>query len=138
MDDANQQSGQRTNEQDAPELNPLDAVFKALADPTRRAILDELRNGPKTTSQLVDAFPQMTRFGVMKHIGILESANLLNSRKEGRTRWNHLNAVPLRYMYERWVSRYEDQWAGSLIRLKERVEQKTQPDQQEQPDQPEQ
>jgi DNA-binding transcriptional ArsR family regulator len=101
MDDAEQRSGQRTKEQNTAELNQLDAVFKALADPTRRAILDELRNGPKTTSQLFDAFPQMTRFGVMKHIGILGEANLLTSQREGRTRWNHLNAVRLRHMYER-------------------------------------
>ena len=100
----------------------LDEVFKALADPTRRAILDELRCGPKSTTELVSAFSQMTRFGVMKHLRILEEAELVVSRKEGRTRWNYLNAVPLRLMYERWVSRYEDQWAGSLVRLKSTIE----------------
>ncbi len=100
----------------------LDEVFKALADPTRRAILDELKDGPKTTGTLVERFPEMTRFGVMKHLGVLEKAGLLVARKEGRTRWNHLNAVPLRLMYERWVSQYEDQWAGSLVRLKNQVE----------------
>lgn len=100
----------------------FDEVWKALADPTRRGILDELRNGRKTTTQLVACFPEMTRFGVMKHLRVLESANLVVTRKEGRERWNSLNAVPLKMIYERWVSKYEDQWAGSLIRLKEQVE----------------
>lgn len=103
----------------------MDLTFKALADPTRRAIMDLLKDGPMTTTQLVGEFPSMTRFGVMKHLGVLEEAELVISRKEGRTRWNHLNAVPLRLIYERWVSTYEDQWAGSLTRLKQTVEQKS-------------
>ncbi|MGJ8635849.1 MAG: ArsR/SmtB family transcription factor [Phycisphaerales bacterium] len=103
----------------------MDLTFRALADPTRRAIMDLLKDGPKTTTQLVSAFPSMTRFGVMKHLGVLEEAELVISRKEGRTRWNHLNAVPLRLIYERWVSTYEDHWAGSLTRLKQTVEQKS-------------
>ncbi|GJM17840.1 MAG: hypothetical protein DHS20C14_00530 [Phycisphaeraceae bacterium] len=101
---------------------PLDNVWRALADPTRRALLDELRDGPRTTGDLVACVPEMTRFGVMKHLTVLEDAGLLVSRKEGRTRWNHLNAVPLRRVYERWVSRYEDRWAGSLMNLKRRAE----------------
>jgi len=101
---------------------PIDDVFKALADPTRRAILDELRTGPKPTGQLVSLFAPMTRFGVMKHLKVLEDASLIVTQKEGRQRWNHLNAVPLRVIYERWVSKYEDQWAGSLIKLKETIE----------------
>lgn len=103
----------------------MDRVFKALADPTRRALMDLLRDGPKTTTQLVEGFPGMTRFGVMKHLGLLEEADLIVTRKEGRTRWNHLNAVPLRMIYERWVSKYEDQWAGPLVRLKNTLERNT-------------
>lgn len=103
----------------------MDATWRALADPTRRALLDAVRDGPRTTGQLVDAVEGMSRFGVMKHLGVLESAGLMVSRKEGRQRWHHLNAVPLRMIYERWVSRYEDRWAGSLIRLKQRVEERT-------------
>lgn len=95
-----------------------DLVWKALADPTRRAILDELRNGRRTTSELAAAFPDMTRFGVMKHLKVLEEAHLLVHRKEGRTRWNYLNAVPIRQVYERWVSKYENQWASALNNLK--------------------
>jgi DNA-binding transcriptional ArsR family regulator len=108
-----------------PTTEQMDKVFKALGDPTRRAILDMLRDGPKTTMQIVGEFPEMTRFGVMKHLGLLEEAGLVVSRKDGRTRWNHLNAVPLRVIYERWVSKYEDQWAGSLVRLKNKVERNT-------------
>lgn len=100
----------------------LDSVWKALADPTRRGILDLLRDGPKTTGELVDAYPGMTRFGVMKHLSVLEEARLVISAKQGRVKWNHLNPVPLRQVYERWVSKYEDQWASALTRLKRLAE----------------
>ena len=100
----------------------LDNVWKVLSDPTRRAVLDLLRLGPRTTGDLAGAFPGLTRYAVMKHLGVLESAGLLLVRREGRKRWNHLNAVPLRQVYERWVSRYEDAWAGSLVRLKNAAE----------------
>jgi DNA-binding transcriptional ArsR family regulator/uncharacterized protein YndB with AHSA1/START domain len=106
------------------QANPLDMVWRALADPTRRDLLDLLRTGPKTTGQLVEAVPSMSRFGVMKHLGVLEEAGLLIATKEGRQRFNHLNAVPLRQVYERWVSKYEDTWAGSLLSLKRLAEQR--------------
>lgn len=109
--------------------DPTGPVWKALADPTRRALLDAVKDGPRTTGQLVDAVQSstagMSRFGVMKHLGVLESAGLMVSRKQGRQKWHHLNAVPLRMIYERWVSKYEDRWAGSLVRLKQRVEERT-------------
>lgn len=100
----------------------LDNVWKALADPTRREILDLLRDGPRTTGDLAGRFPGLTRFGVMKHLDVLEESGLIVARREGRQRWNHLNAVPLRRIYERWVSRYEDRLAGSLTRLKRAIE----------------
>lgn len=100
----------------------LDIVWRALSDPTRRGVLDCLREGPRTTGDLVSRFPDLTRYGVMKHLKVLAEAGLIVSRKEGRQRWNHLNAVPLRQIYERWVSRYEDLWAGSLLTLKRVVE----------------
>ena len=100
----------------------LDGVWKALSDPTRRAILDLLRRGPRTTTAIVEAFPRLTRFGVMKHIDVLRDAGLINTREDGRQRVNSLNAVPIRQIYERWVSRYEDFWANNLLRLSEDVQ----------------
>ena len=95
----------------------LDGVWKALSDPTRRAILDLLRRGPRTTTVIVEAFPHLTRFGVMKHVEVLRHAGLINTREDGRQRVNSLNAVPIRQIYERWVSRYEEFWADKLLRL---------------------
>ena len=100
----------------------LDGVWKALSDPTRRAILDLLRRGPQKTTAIVEAFPRLTRFGVMKHIDVLREADLINTREEGRQRVNSLNAVPIRQIYERWVSRYEEFWADKLLRLQEDVQ----------------
>src|ERR1051326_492588 len=95
----------------------LDAVWKALSDATRRAILDLLRRGPRATTDIVEAFPHLTRFGVMKHMDVLRDAGLIITREEGRQRVNSLNAVPIRQIYERWVSRYQEFWADSLLRL---------------------
>jgi DNA-binding transcriptional ArsR family regulator len=103
----------------------LDAVWKALADPTRRAILDLLRRGSRTTTAIVDAFPHLTRFGVMKHIDVLRDSGLIQTREEGRQRVNSLNAVPIRQIYERWVSPFQEQWSNQLLRIKDAVEKKT-------------
>lgn len=100
----------------------IDDVWKALSDPTRRAILDLLRESRASTGDLAGAFPALTRFAVMKHLSVLEAAGLVVSRKEGRQKWNYLNAVPLRRVYERWVSRYQDRWAGSLVGLQRLAE----------------
>ena len=100
----------------------LDPVWKALSDPTRRAILDFLRHGPKTTTEIVDAFPHLTRFGVMKHVDVLREAHLVQTREEGRQRVNSLNVVPIRQIYERWVGRFEELWSSHLLRIKEIAE----------------
>lgn len=100
----------------------LDAVFKALADGTRRRILDLLKAGPKTTGQLAAQFPQLSRFAVMKHLGVLTAAKLVLIRREGRQRFNYLNPVPIRQMYERWIGPYTELWSASLLRLKDYVE----------------
>ena len=102
----------------------LDAVWKALSDPTRRAILDLLRQGPRTTTELVEAFPKLSRFGVMKHIDVLRSAELVETREDGRQRVNSLNVVPIRQIYERWVGRFEELWSSHLLRIKESAEQR--------------
>jgi DNA-binding transcriptional ArsR family regulator len=103
----------------------LDHVWKALADETRRRILDCLRGGPKTTTQLVEQFPGLSRFGVMKHVQVLRDAGLVNTREEGRTCVNSLNAVPIRQIYERWVSKFAEHWATTLLGLKESLEKDT-------------
>jgi DNA-binding transcriptional ArsR family regulator len=102
--------------------NDLDVIWKALADETRRSILDCLRDGPKNTTEIVERFPEMTRFGVMKHLQVLRHAGLVLTREEGRTCVNSLNAVPIRLIYERWVSKFAEHWAIALIGLKESLE----------------
>lgn len=100
----------------------LDLVWKALADPTRRAILDLLRGKPCTTTKIVDRFPELSRFGVMKHLAVLRSAGLVLTREEGRQVVNMLNVVPIRLIYERWVSGYQDMWVRTLSSLKRSLE----------------
>ncbi len=100
----------------------LDPVWKALSDPTRRMILDLLRNGPRTTTELVDSFPRLSRFGVMKHLDVLREAGLVHTRENGRQRVNSLNAMPIRQIYERWVGPFQELWTGQLLGLKAAVE----------------
>ena len=99
----------------------MDDIWRALADPTRRAILDLLRDGPKTSGVLADHFPT-SRFAVRKHLNRLESAGLVVVRWHGRERWNYLNVVPLRAAYERWVTPYQALWASKLTSLKTDLE----------------
>jgi DNA-binding transcriptional ArsR family regulator len=100
-----------------------DLVFKALADPTRRLLLDRLfeRDG-MTLSELEAEVPQLTRFGVMKHLGVLQQAGLVATRKQGRQKLHYLNAVPIRLIYERWIDKYRDRWAAALLNLKDQLE----------------
>jgi len=100
----------------------LDIVWKALSDPTRRAILDLLRDGPRTTTEIVESFPHLTRFGVMKHLDVLREAQLVQTTESGRQRMNSLNTVPIQQIYERWVNPFRELWSSQLIRLKEAVE----------------
>src|SRR5436853_6767597 len=103
----------------------LDTVWKALSDPTRRAILDLLRRGPRTTTEIVEHFPTMTRHAVMKHIDVLRGASLVNTREEGRRRLNSLNSVPIRQIYERWMGPFSEVWSSSLLRMKDDAEKLT-------------
>ena len=99
-----------------------DQVWKALSDPTRREILDLLRDGPRQTTGIVSSFPKLSRFGVMKHLDVLRDAGLVTTRSEGRARINSLNVAPLRDVIERWIGKYEGYWANSLLRIKESAE----------------
>jgi uncharacterized protein YndB with AHSA1/START domain/DNA-binding transcriptional ArsR family regulator len=100
----------------------MDEVFKALADPTRRALLDALfeRDG-QSLSALEQRLP-MTRFGVMKHLRVLEEAGLVVARRRGREKLHFLNPVPIQLVHDRWVSRYTEPWAAGLSELKNRLE----------------
>ncbi len=99
-----------------------DAVWRALASPLRRRILDLLAEGPRTTGDLAEAFPELSRFAVMQHLRVLEEAELVVPRREGRRRFNHLNAIPIQRIYRRWVSRYMGRWADALVALKDELE----------------
>ena len=99
-----------------------DRIWKALADPTRRALLDSLREGPRTTGQLVREQPALCRTAVMKHLDQLTAAGLVVVRREGRVRWNHLNPVPIQQVCERSIQPHLSQMSGALIRLKHQSE----------------
>jgi uncharacterized protein YndB with AHSA1/START domain/biotin operon repressor len=100
----------------------VDEVFRALADPTRRQLLDELfRRDGQTLSELEARF-EMTRFGVMKHLKQLEDAGLVVSQRRGRQKLHFLNPVPIRLVHDRWVSKYAEPWAAGLSDLKQRLE----------------
>src|ERR671920_344466 len=100
----------------------MDEVFRALADPTRRALLDELfREDGQTLSALEERLP-MTRFGVMKHLKVLQEAGLVVTKRRGREKLHFLNPVPIRLVHDRWVSKYAAPWAAALSDLKQRLE----------------
>ncbi len=102
--------------------DPLDPVWKALANPVRRRILDLVRDEALTTGDLNEAFPELSRYAVMQHLDVLEDARLIVVKRVGRQRYNSLNAVPIREIYERWVRRYEGHWASALLALRDSLE----------------
>ncbi|MEA3045064.1 MAG: hypothetical protein QOH47_2902 [Sphingomonadales bacterium] len=101
--------------------DPIPDIWQALADPTRRTLIDRLAGGARTTSQLCENMP-MSRFGVMKHLGILERAGLVIARRHGRLRFNHLNAAPLRALQARWLSPRAAAFAGAIASFSDHVE----------------
>src|SRR5215469_15690393 len=103
----------------------MDAVFRALADPTRRSLLDELFGEDGQTLGALEQRLPMTRFGVMKHLRVLEQAGLVTTRRRGREKLHFLNPVPIRLVHDRWVSKYAEPWAASLSEIKRRLEDKT-------------
>ena len=100
----------------------MDDVFRALADPTRRGLLDELFREDGQTLSALEARFAMSRFGVMKHLKVLEEAGLVVTRRQGREKLHHLNPVPIRLVHDRWVSKYAEPWAAGLSELKTRLE----------------
>ncbi len=100
----------------------MDEVFKALADPTRRRLLDELFRADGQPLSALEQHCDMTRFGVMKHLRLLEEAGLVVTRRRGREKLHFLNVVPIRLVHDRWVSKYAEPWAAGLSELKTRLE----------------
>ncbi len=98
----------------------MDEVFKALADPTRRGLLDELFKQDGQTLSALEGRVPMSRFGVMKHLKVLEEAGLITTRKRGREKLHFLNPVPIRLVHDRWVSKYAEPWASALSRAQRR------------------
>src|SRR3989449_5636378 len=103
----------------------MDGVFRALADPTRRGLLDELFKADGQSLSTLEQRLPMTRFGVMKHLRVLEEAGLVVTKKRGREKLHFLNPVPIRLVHDRWVSKYAEPWAATLSGLKHRLEGKT-------------
>ena len=102
-----------------------DLVFKALADPTRRHLLDRLFERDGRSLVQLEADLEMTRFGVMKHLRVLEDAGLVVTRRSGREKLHFLNPVPIRLIHDRWIDKYTEQRVAALADLKNRLEEKT-------------
>jgi DNA-binding transcriptional ArsR family regulator len=100
----------------------MDEVFKALADPTRRLLLDQLYERDGQTLTELESRVEMTRFGVMKHLKVLEEAHLITTRRQGREKLHFLNPVPIQLVHDRWVSKYAEPWAATLSGLKKALE----------------
>ena len=100
----------------------MDEVFRALADPTRRDLLDRLFSQDGQSLKALEAGLEMTRFGVMKHLRVLEEVRLITTRRRGREKLHFLNPVPIRLIHDRWVSKYAEPWAATLSGLKETLE----------------
>jgi DNA-binding transcriptional ArsR family regulator len=99
-----------------------DAVFRALAAPVRRALLDHLRDAPMTTGRLCTLFPELDRCSVMQHLKVLEAADLVIVERRGRERWNHLNSLPIHEIHERWIGPHAALAVEKLAALKRNLE----------------
>lgn len=106
-------------------------VWKALASPHRRALLDALRDGPRTTSQLRAVLPELSRFAVMQHLDVLEDAGIVLVRREGRERWNELNAVPIQRELERWLNHFSQSEASRLLAFERHLAERSAPNSKE-------
>ncbi|QPQ55184.1 helix-turn-helix transcriptional regulator [Allosphingosinicella flava] len=95
-----------------------DRIFKALASPIRRAILDVLKDRPQTTGALCAEFPALDRCTVMQHLKVLEKADLVIGKRDGRERWNHLNPLPIKQIHDRWIGPYAARAVGMLQQIK--------------------
>ena len=99
-----------------------DLVWKALANPLRRSMLDHLAYGPMSTGELAEEFPDLSRFAVMQHLRVLTDAELVIVRRSGRQRFNYLNPIPIQMLHDRWVGRYMQPWTEALVGLRDQLE----------------
>ncbi len=99
-----------------------DFIFKALGDSRRREILDLLKERGRTTGELCEHFRQMDRCTVMQHMSVLEKADLIIVKREGRLRWNYINPLPIKELHDRWIGRYADGAVDLLARMKREIE----------------
>ena len=99
-----------------------DAVFKALGNPTRRQLLDRLKDHPRTTGDLCDGLPELDRCTVMQHLRVLEDAGLVIPVRRGRERWNHLDPLPIKRIHDRWIGAYAASAVDRLATLKADLE----------------
>ena len=104
------------------DVNDADAVFKALADPTRRFLLDRLFARDGRTLTELESELEMTRFGVMKHLRVLEDAGLVVARRSGREKLHFLNPVPIRLIHDRWIDKFTERRVSALVDLKNELE----------------
>ena len=99
-----------------------DGVFKALASPTRRRVLDLLKDQPRTTGDLCEQFGDLDRCTVMQHLRVLEGAGLVIAQRKGRERWNHLDPLPIKHIHDRWISEYATVAVALLGALRDELE----------------
>ena len=99
-----------------------DLVFKALASPIRRQMLDFLKGQPQTTGAVAARFPDLSRFAVMQHLGVLAEADLVIVQRKGRERWNHLNPLPIKHIQDRWIGPLAERAVGLLDAMKRDLE----------------
>jgi DNA-binding transcriptional ArsR family regulator len=100
----------------------FDTVFKALSNSTRRRILDLLKDHPRTTGEVCGNFPELDRCTTMQHLDVLERAGLLIAQRKGRVRWNHLDALPIKLIHDRWIGDYARSAVDLLANLKSDLE----------------
>jgi DNA-binding transcriptional ArsR family regulator len=105
-----------------PREEKYDSIFKALGDSRRREILDLLKQRGRTTGELCEQFKQLDRCTVMQHLSVLEKADLIIVKREGRLRWNYLNPLPIKELHDRWIGSYADGAVGLLARMKREIE----------------
>jgi DNA-binding transcriptional ArsR family regulator len=104
------------------EEDKYDLIFNALGDSRRRGILDLLKERSRTTGELIERFRQLDRCTVMQHLNVLEKADLIIVKREGRLRWNYINPLPIKELHDRWIGGYADRAIDLLARMKHEIE----------------